>query len=107
MPNYSFARCLANSYKVNWRIEDVLGDKAFDVAKRWLPTSLSGSAGITCLDEDELRKLTHVEMAAYAHLFAYVEEFIAPTVTALAQDHEVEQREAARSTRRGTVRRAR
>jgi hypothetical protein len=94
MSPYSYAECLRTAYRVNWRISDVLGDKAFDPSRRWLPASLSGAGSITCLDEDERRKLTHVEMAAYAHLFAYVEEFIAPTANALAQDFQVEGREA-------------
>lgn len=92
MPTYSYARCLQNAYKVNWRIDDLLGDRSFDVSKNWLPSALSGSAFVTCLDEDEKRKLTHVEMASYAHLFGYVEEFIAPKVTELAQDFAVDQR---------------
>jgi hypothetical protein len=94
MSTYSYAKCLKAAYKVNWRIEDILGGESFDTRLRWLPAALSGSAGITCLDADELRKLTHVEMAAYAHLFAYVEEFIAPTVTGLALEHKVDQRDA-------------
>jgi hypothetical protein len=28
MPTYSYAHCLANSYKVAWKIEDVLGTRA-------------------------------------------------------------------------------
>lgn len=94
MSAYTYADCLESSYKVNWRIDDVLGGRAFDIDRPWLPASLSGTSTITCLDEDELRKLTHVEMAAYAHLFAYVEEFIAPTVVGLAGDFEVENRVA-------------
>jgi hypothetical protein len=94
MPAYSYARCLENSYRVNWRIEEVLGDRQFDPAKRWLPTALSGATHVTCLDAEERRALTQVEMAAYAHLFAYVEEFIAPKVTELARDFEVEHRVA-------------
>jgi hypothetical protein len=94
MPAYSYANCLSNAYKVNWRIEDVLGTKSFDPSKRWLPLSLSGAAAASCLDEDEKRALTHVELAAYAHLFGYVEEFIAPMVGALARDYEVRERVA-------------
>jgi hypothetical protein len=94
MPTYSYANCLANAYKVNWRIEDVLGDRRFDLAKRWLPSSLSGAAALPFLDEDELRELTHVELAAYAHLFGYVEEFIAPKVSALGRDYEIDRRVA-------------
>jgi hypothetical protein len=93
MPTYSYARCLANAYKVNWKIEEVLGERRFDATKRWLPLRLSAAAHATVLDADERRKLTHVEMASYAHLFAYVEEFIAPKVTELSQDFRIERRE--------------
>jgi len=94
MPTYSYARCLQNAYKVNWRIDDLLGERRFDLSKRWLPNALSGAPHVTFLDEDERRKLTHVEMASYAHLFGYVEEFIAPKVAELAQDFAVENRVA-------------
>ena len=30
MPAYSYARCLKNAYKVNWKIDDLLGDRQFD-----------------------------------------------------------------------------
>jgi hypothetical protein len=93
MPTYSYARCLTNSHKINWRIEEVLGDRRFDPARRWLPLRLSGASFTKSLDEDARRKLTHVEMASYAHLFGYVEEFIAPKVTELSRDFEVDQRE--------------
>jgi len=94
MTTYTFAECLRHSYRVNWRIDEVLGDREFDAGKRWLPASLSGANGLQRLDPADARKLTHVEMAAYAHLFAYVEEFIAPKVTELARDFEIDHREA-------------
>jgi hypothetical protein len=91
---YSFVECLNNSYKVNWRIRDVLGDRSFDRSKRWLPEQLSGAGDITCLSGDERKKLTHVEMGAYAHLFGYVEAFIAPQISTLAQEVVVDDRES-------------
>jgi len=94
MPTYSYANCLANAYKVNWRIEEVLGTRRFDPTKRWLPRSLSASQAISFLSDGERRALTHVELSAYAHLFGYVEEFIAPKVSALARDYEIDQRVA-------------
>ena len=94
MPTYSYARCLENAYKVNWRIEDVLGGREFDPATTWLPERLSGAGQCSCLNADEKRKLTHVEMASYAHLFGYVEEFIAPTVVDLASDYRIADRTA-------------
>jgi len=94
MANYSFENCLETSYKVNWRIEDVIGGKDFDPLKRWLPESLSAASRVTGFTEKERRLLTHVEMASYAHLFAYVEEFIAPKVSKLAQEYEIDERSA-------------
>jgi len=94
MHAYSYAACLENAYKVNWRIEDVLADRRFDPSKRWMPPSLSAAGAVTCLDEAGKRALTQIELAAYAHLFGYVEEFIAPKVSTLAHDFELENRSA-------------
>ena len=94
MPTYSYARCLNNAYKVNWKIDELLGDKQFDPDRHWLPAPLTGAPLVRCLDDDEKRMLTHVEMASYAHLFGYVEEFVAPKVTELAQDFAIDGREA-------------
>lgn len=94
MPDYTYEKCLANSYGINWRIEDVIGGQQFDTSRRWLPAQLSGAEAISCLNDAEKTKLTHVEMGAYAHLFGFVEEFIAPTILNLALEFEVDQRPA-------------
>jgi hypothetical protein len=94
MPTYSYAECLQTAYRINWRISDVVGTHQFDRSRRWLPSQLSGVDRISCLSEAEKTKLTHVEMGAYAHLFGYVEEFIAPRMLSLAQDFEIDNREA-------------
>jgi hypothetical protein len=94
MSSYTYGECLQNSYRVNWKIGDVLGGRHFDTTRRWLPARLSGAGAVTCLAEPEKVKLSHVEMGAYAHLFGYVEEFIAPKVVTLAQDFAVDNREA-------------
>jgi hypothetical protein len=94
MTPYSYADSLASALKVNWRIRDVLGDKTFDPSMSWLPASLSGTSGLAGLSAEDRRRLTHVEMAAYAHLFAYVEAFIGPTVASLAAEHGDEDRVA-------------
>jgi hypothetical protein len=88
MTTYSYADCLERSFRVNWKIKDVLGTLAFDVNRPWLPAGLSGAGGIFCLDAEEKKKLTHVEMGAYAHLFGFVEAFIAPEMLDLARDAE-------------------
>jgi hypothetical protein len=94
MTSYSYAECLQNSYRVNWRIADVVDGQRFDGARRWLPLRLSGAGLISGLSAWEKIRLTHVEMGAYAHLFGYVEEFIAPKMIGLARDFEVDNREA-------------
>ena len=94
MANYSYARCLKNAYRVNWKIDDLLGDRQFDASKHWLPGPLTGASYLNCLSQEEKRKLTHVEMASYAHLFGYVEEFVAPKVSELAQEFALDGREA-------------
>jgi hypothetical protein len=94
MSTYSYAESLKNAYAVNWRIEDILGERAFDPKYRWLPPALSATARLSRLDEQDRRHLTQVEMAAYAHLFGYVEEFIAPKMLTLARDHELVERDA-------------
>ena len=94
MSTYSYAECLQNSYRVNWKISDVVGGRHFDPARSWLPTRLSGAGRAHSLSPAEKLKLNQVEMGAYAHLFGFVEEFIAPKMLTLAGDFAIEQREA-------------
>ena len=94
MKTYNYQDCLEKSYRVNWTIDSILDGQAFNVSKRWLPKALSAADAIPFFIEDEKRKLTHIEMGAYAHIFGYVEEFIAPVMTHQAQDFEIENRPA-------------
>ena len=94
MASYSYAECLKNSYRINWKIGDVVGGRHFDTSRPWLPFRLSGAAHIACLTPAEKIKLSQVEMGAYAHLFGFVEEFIAPKMLMLARDFEIDRREA-------------
>jgi hypothetical protein len=79
--SYNYPDVLANSKKVAWTEDDVLDGRTFDLTKRFLPNSLSGVDGISSLNEDEKRTLNQIMGNAYLHLFAFVEEFIVPTVT--------------------------
>jgi para-aminobenzoate N-oxygenase AurF len=94
MKTYSYEDCLEKAHRINWRIQEVLGDGDFDPAKRWLPPRLSAAEALPFLKPEEKRKLTHVEMGAYAHIFGYVEEFIAPKMNSLAGDQSVTNRKA-------------
>jgi len=86
MATYTYADCLTRSYRVGWKIKEVLGFVDFDPDRPWLPAPLSGASGLTCLDADEKLRMTHVEMGSYAHLFGFVEAFIAPEMVNLAQE---------------------
>jgi hypothetical protein len=78
---------------VNWTIGDVIEGQQFELTRRLLPAKLSAANAVTCLTEDEKTRLTHVEMGAYAHLFGYVEEFIAPQMSMLGLDFKIDNRE--------------
>ena len=94
MATYSYADCLQKSYRVNWKIADVVEGRRFDPSRPWLPAQLSGADAIASLSREDKTKLNHVEMGSYAHLFGYVEEFIAPKMVALALDFKIDNREA-------------
>ncbi|WP_257308210.1 diiron oxygenase [Geothrix fuzhouensis] len=94
MAAYAYEECLERSYRINWKIKDVLGTVGFDRGRPWLPAALSGAKGIFCLNAEEKRKLTQVEMGAYAHLFGFVEAFIAPEMVELARASETVNRVA-------------
>src|SRR5690349_16551216 len=79
--SYSFQNVLEISKRVAWQEDEVLSGQRFDLSKRFLPNRLSGVDEIACLDEAEKRTLNQIMGAAYLHLFAFVEEFIVPTVT--------------------------
>jgi hypothetical protein len=79
--SYSYEDILHNSKKVAWKEDDVLNGRSFDLTRRFLPNRLSGVDEIDCLNNDEKLKLNQIMGNAYCHLFAFVEEFIVPTVT--------------------------
>jgi hypothetical protein len=84
--SYSYTDVLANSKKVAWTEDEFLAGRSFDLSKRFLPNSLSGVDNIDCLNEEEKLKLNQIMGNAYLHLFAFVEEFIVPTVAGAAID---------------------
>lgn len=90
MKTYSYQDCLTISHRVNWRIEEVLGGESFDLGKDWLPKRLSAAGNLPFLTPEQRRKLTHVEMGSYAHLFGYVEAFITPKMGKLASEQETQ-----------------
>lgn len=68
--------CIQTSERVAWKIGDIIGDGKFDFTRAFLPEALAQVRGISCLNADEKLKLNQLRGLTYAHLFAFVEEFI-------------------------------
>ena len=79
--NFTYQECLDISKRVSWLEDDVLAGKNFDFSKRFLPNRLTGVDEIGCLNDNEKLLLNQIMGNGYCHLFAFVEEFIIPTVT--------------------------
>src|SRR5215203_5474546 len=78
---YDYRETIVASNKINWRIEDIIGDdKQLDFSRRFLPDSLARVNGLPFLDENERRVLNQIRGHAYLRIFGLVEEFILPFV---------------------------
>ena len=79
--NYTYASALSDALKINWKIEDIIGNgKGLDFSKPFLPDSLTGINAITSLSAQEKLALNHIRGRTYLYLFGFVEEFILPFV---------------------------
>jgi hypothetical protein len=81
---YTYATCLEGSVRNAWTVDDCYRGRDFDFSKSFLPDRIAGVRGITCLDDQEKRRLNQIRANAYCHLFAFVEEFVVPLVLANA-----------------------
>src|SRR5262245_50784364 len=79
--HYSYEKTLAAAQRVNWRIEDIIGDeKRLDFTKPFMPESLARVGTLNFLNADEKRILNQIRGNAYLCIFGLVEEFIVPFV---------------------------
>jgi len=79
--NYTYQAVLADSERVNWRVEDLIGiDKALDFARPFMPESLARTQALSFLTDDEQRVLNQIRGHEYLYVFGLVEEFILPFV---------------------------
>src|SRR6185295_1003825 len=80
-PNYTYEAALAASIKVQWRVEDVIGDgKHLDFAKPFMPESLARVEPLDFLSSKERIVLNQIRGHDYLYIFGLVEEFILPFV---------------------------
>jgi hypothetical protein len=78
---YDFRETLVASQRINWRIEDIIGeDKPLDFTKPFLPESLARTANMYFLTSGERLVLNQIKGHTYLAMFGLVEEFILPFV---------------------------
>jgi hypothetical protein len=79
--DFSYAKALAASEKVNWRVEDIIGgDRRLDFNKPFMPESLTRTSSLDFLDAGARLTLNHIRANGYLYTFGLVEEFILPFV---------------------------
>jgi len=84
---YTYAATLKDSLRIDWRIEDVIGEgKSLDFTKPFLPDSLARTNELDFLSDKERLILNQIRGATYLHLFGLVEEFILPFAVDRAKD---------------------
>jgi hypothetical protein len=78
---YTWEAVLGASEKVQWRVEDLIGDgESFDFARPFMPESLARVEGLGFLGQAERRTLNQIRGHGYLYVFGLVEEFILPFV---------------------------
>ena len=83
-----YARCIQTSKRVRWEVEeDVIRERRFDGAHKFLPDGLSRINSFTTLSSAEKRFVSQIQGRTYANVFGLVERFINAKVLELSRDH--------------------
>jgi hypothetical protein len=81
MATYTYEGVLATAQRVNWKIDDIIGDgKRLDFDRPFMPEALAGVRKLDFLSPDEQRTLNQIRGLGYLVMFGLVEEFILPFV---------------------------
>jgi hypothetical protein len=79
--NFDYASCIANSEKVAWKLDEVMPvGTQLDFSRPFLPEQLVMLKSVTCLSDEEKKKLNQIVGNAYLNLFGFVEEYILATI---------------------------
>jgi hypothetical protein len=85
---YTYEKALAASERINWRVEDLIGDdKKLDFSRPFMPESLARVEPLTFLSPRERLALNQIRGLGYLYTFGLVEEFILPFVLDHARPH--------------------
>ena len=83
-----YAKCIEVSKRVRWDIDrDVIRDREFDFAKKFLPDGLSLVDRLSFLSADERRLLSQVQGRSYANIFGLVERYIGAKILEVSRDY--------------------
>jgi hypothetical protein len=76
---YTYAAALAASQRINWKVEDIIGeDRRLDFSRPFLPESLARTGALGFLAPEEKLVLNQIRGNGYLYIFGLVEEFILP-----------------------------
>jgi hypothetical protein len=85
LPNYQ--HLLETSRRVNWRLEDLLGEgRRLDFTRPFLPESFAQTEPLGFLKPAEKLKLNQIRARGYLALFELVEAFVVPFISGQSND---------------------
>ena len=88
LPIDRYAKTIEVSKRVRWDIDrDVIRDRTFDLAQKFLPDGLSLVDQLPFLDADDRRRYGQVQGRTYANMFGLVERFIGAKALELGRAH--------------------
>jgi hypothetical protein len=83
-----YAKCIEASKRVRFDIDrDVIRNRSFDFAKKFLPDGLTKTAELEFLGHDEKRLVSQIQGRTYANMFGLVERFIGPKILEVSREH--------------------
>lgn len=78
---FTYKDVLATSERVNWRVEDIIGeDKPLDFSRNFMPDTLARTEVMMFLNREEQMVANQIRGHNYLYMFGMVEEFILPFV---------------------------
>ena len=83
----SYQRLLETSRRVNWRLEDLLGEgMRLDFTRPFLPETFAQTEPLVFLSPAEKLKLNQIRARGYLALFELVETFVVPFISGQSND---------------------
>lgn len=86
-PPKNYQDLLETSQRVNWRLEDLIGEgRRLDFTRPFLPETFAQTAPLCFLSQAERLKLNQIRARGYLALFELVEAFVVPFISSQAED---------------------